>query len=120
MNVVNLIGRTTKDVEMKYFDNQKVRGRFTLALDRYMGKDKEKDTDYIDCECWGSTAETLAEFVRKGKQVGITGNLRQQRWQTDSGESRSKLVVLVDRITFVDGKKEGSNDKPEDKPEGGW
>ena len=97
MNVVSLIGRMTADPELKQTANGKTVLRFTLAVKRSYG-DK---TDFIRCEAWNKTAETMAKFLKKGDPVAITGS-----WQVDSmvgtdGKTNYYNTCSVDRFYFV-------------------
>lgn len=97
MNVVSLIGRMTADPELKQTANGKSVIRFTLAVKRSFG-DK---TDFIRCEAWNKTAETMAKFLKKGDPVAITGS-----WQVDSmvgtdGKTTYYNTCSVDRFYFV-------------------
>lgn len=97
MNVVSLIGRMTAEPELKQTANGKTVLRFTLAVKRSYG-DK---TDFIRCEAWNKTAETMAKFLKKGDPVAITGS-----WQVDSmvgadGKTTYYNTCSVDRFYFV-------------------
>lgn len=97
MNVVSLIGRMTADPELKQTANGKSVIRFTLAVKRSYG-DK---TDFIRCEAWNKTAETMAKFLKKGDPVALTGS-----WQVDSmvgadGKTNYYNTCSVDRFYFV-------------------
>ena len=97
MNVVSLIGRMTAEPELKQTANGKTVLRFTLAVKRSYG-DK---TDFIRCDAWTKTAETMAKFLKKGDPVAITGS-----WQVDSiagadGKTTYYNTCSVDRFYFV-------------------
>ena len=79
--------------------NDKELASFTIAVD-----DRGDYTNFIDCTAWGKTAETIANHFAKGKQIGVSGRLRQDRWEKD-GQKRSKVGVVVENFTFC-GKKE--------------
>ena len=113
MNNVSLIGRTTDDIELRTTTNNKSVCRFTLAVPRKFKKD---ETDFIECEAWGKTAETLATYVHKGQQVGLIGNLHFEKWEKD-GRKYSKLIVSVDDITFIVNEKKPSQTEPQAKRE---
>lgn len=99
MNQVALVGRTTTDIELRSTMNGKHVTSFTLAVSR----DKD-NTDFITCNAWEKTAEVLAQYTHKGSQIGIEGSLQQRKWQTQSGENRYALEVLVRRIQLLDPK----------------
>ena len=99
MNSVNLIGRMVADPSFQVV-NDKELTKFVLAVDS-----RGDQAHFIDCTCWGKTAELVANHFVKGKQIGVTGELRQERWENKDGAKRSKLTVNVNNVTFV-GKKE--------------
>lgn len=109
MNYVSLIGRTTEDIELKTTTSGKSVVNFIIAVPRQFKKD---ETDFIECEAWGKTAELLATYVHKGHQVGLFGNLQQEKWEKD-GQKRSKLVVSVQDITFIVNEKKPSQNEPQ-------
>lgn len=113
MNSVSLIGRTTEDIELRTTTNGKSVVGFTLAIPRKFKKD---ETDFIECEAWGKTAELLSTYVHKGQQVGLFGNLQQEKWEKD-GKKYSKLIVSVQDITFIVNEKKTSQDEPQAKRE---
>jgi len=103
MNCVTLIGRLTKDPEIRYgATSQTAVARFTVAIDR--GKDKNgesKGTDFPSVVCFGKTAELVEKYIGKGRLVGIQGSI-----QTGSYEKEGRKVytteVLADRVEFLD------------------
>lgn len=104
INSVNLVGRVGRDPEVKYFETGKVVAKFSLAVNRRSG---DKKTDWFDLELWDKTAETAANYVKKGSLIGIDAELKFERW-TDktTGEPRSKPVLRVDRLELLGSKKE--------------
>ena len=104
MNTVNLLGRTTRDIELRYTQSGKAVGNLSIAVQR---KFKKEEVDFFECTAWGKTAEIIAKYVRKGDQIGITGTLRQETFEKD-GQKRSKVVVIVDSFDFIGGKKQGT------------
>ncbi len=105
INVVVLVGRLTRECELKYTNSGTAVARFSLASNRRKrtGDNKwEDEVSYIDCVLWGKQAETLNPFLEKGRQVCIAGELRQNRWEQD-GQSRSKIEVVVNNIELTSG-----------------
>lgn len=99
VNSINLIGRLTDEPEFKA-DVGKGLTTFTIAID-----DRYSDyTSFIDCQSWGKTAENIANHFHKGKQIGVTGRIKQDRWEKE-GQKCSKVVVVVENFTFC-GKKD--------------
>ena len=97
MNSVALIGRLGKDPEMQYTPEGKAVTRFSIAVNRF-GRD---DPDWFDCVCFDRVAETVAEHMTKGQQVGVSGRLQQDKWQTDGGENRSRIMVIAVQVDFL-------------------
>lgn len=123
MNSTQLLGRLTKDPELKYGASGTAFCKFTLAVNRAYKKD---EVDFISCTAFGKAAETIAEYVRKGDQFAVTGRIQVDTYESN-GEKRYSTGVMVDGFTFISKTKgEGnsnagsSNSKPKDeKPAGG-
>ena len=101
MNSVNLTGRLTADPN---FSVVKEKGlcKFSIAVNDRFNKD---NADFIDCVAWGKTAELIADHFHKGKEIGLTGRLKQERWETDEGKKRSRVTVICETFDFI-GKKD--------------
>ena len=120
LNQLVVIGRLTKDPELKYGASGTAYCKFTLAVNRMK---KDDPADFIFCSAFGKTAELIAEYVKKGHQLGVQGRLQQDTYEKD-GEKISKTGVTVDKIEFLEGKKEnetptnttGKNGKYDNKP----
>lgn len=110
-NLVILTGRLTKDPELKYGASGTAYCKFTLAVNRMK---KEDGADFIFCSAFGKTAELIAEYVKKGHQLGVQGRLQQDTYEKD-GEKISKTGVTVDKIEFLEGKKEEETTTSEPK-----
>ena len=107
MNKIILIGRLTRDPELKYINSGKAVANFTLAVDRpYTSKDGEKETDFIICQAWGSTAENLANYMTKGRQVAVDGRLQVRSYEKD-GKRQWISEVVADRVEFLGAKNDG-------------
>ncbi len=106
-NKVILMGNLTRDVELKNVGNDQSVAKFGLAVNRRFkdskGEQKE-ETTFVDCECWGKTAQTIAKNFTKGKPIHIDGRLKLDQWQDKDGGNRSKLMVVVNDFTFVGNK----------------
>ncbi len=116
VNKVILIGNLTRDPEKRYTPNGTAMARFGLAMNRKyrQGEDWKEDVTFVDIVVWGKQAESASRYLAKGRQVCIEGWLSLSRWVTDSGENRSKLEVVTERVTFLGGGK--SNQEPESDP----
>ena len=100
-NLVILTGRLTKDPELKYGASGTAYCRFTLAVNRMK---KDDPADFIFCSAFGKTAELIAEYVKKGHQLGVQGRLQQDTYEKD-GEKVRKTGVTVDKIEFLESNK---------------
>ena len=109
MNSVVLIGRTTKDIELRYSQNGNMAiARFSLAVDRMS---KDKGTDFISCIAFGKTAELLEKYVSKGRKIAIQGHIQTGSYEKD-GHKVYTTDVIVDRMDFCESK-QGNESKPD-------
>ena len=115
MNNVNLIGRIATEIELRYTPDGTAVCDFVVAVDNYGDK-----TSFIDVTCWRKLAENVAEYMEKGRQVGITGEIVQDRWQDDNGNNRSKIKIQARNVKFLSGGQSGnqqSNDSQQESVE---
>ena len=98
MNSVNLVGRLAKDVDLKYTANGKAVANFSIAVERTYKKD---EVDFFEVTIWGKSAEHCANHIAKGRLVGITGELRQDKWEKE-GKNYSKVKVNANNVKFLD------------------
>jgi len=101
-----LVGRLTRDPEIRYLESGSPVCNFTLASNRSYGKGEEKKEEslFLDVVVWGSQGELMASSLVKGSSVLVDGRLQQQRWETDAGENRSKIVLVANSVQFLDKK----------------
>lgn len=111
LNKIVLMGRLTRDPEIRHTQSQTPVASFTLAVDRdYSGKDgAEKQTDFIDCVAWRSTAEFASKYFSKGRMAAVSGRLQIRDWQDKDGNKRRSAEVIVDSMYFGDSKKDGQS-----------
>ena len=103
MNTVILIGRLTKDPEIRVISQSETTvANFTLAVDRPMAK--EKTADFIRIVCFGKTAELCERFLEKGRQVAVQGRIQTGSYKTQSGETRYTTEVVAERVEFLGSK----------------
>ena len=100
-NLVILTGRLTKEPELKHGASGTAYCKFTLAVNRMK---KDDPADFIFCSAFGKTAELIAEYVKKGNNLGVQGRLQQDTYEKD-GEKISKTGVTVDKIEFLENNK---------------
>lgn len=114
MNNVVLIGRLTKDPEIRYIpESQNAVATFTLAVDRPFSK--EKQADFIRIVVFGKQAENCERFLTKGRLVGVQGRIQTGSYKTQTGETRYTTDVVADRVEFL-----GSKDGGSGAPAGGY
>jgi single-strand DNA-binding protein len=113
MNNINIIGNLTKDVELKYTQNNKAITTVTLAVNEGYG-DSQK-TYFIDVQVWEKLAENIAKYCGKGSKIAVSGKLIQQSWEYD-GKKQSKVLIQANNVSYLDSKKEGQAPK-EDMPQ---
>lgn len=97
MNNINLMGRLTKDPQLKQ-NNISTYTHITLAVKRPFSKDK---TDFIDCVAFGRTAETITNYVKKGDLIGITGILQTSTYNDDMGNNKKSINVAINNMYFT-------------------
>lgn len=111
VNNVVLIGRLTKDPELRYIPNSGTAvATFSIAIDRdYKKQDGSKDTDFIPIEVMGKAAEFCANYISKGRLVAIQGSIRVDRYQTQSGENRTFTKISARNVNALDYKNSQQN-----------
>jgi single-strand DNA-binding protein len=104
LNHVVLIGRLTRDAELKYTANGQAVCKFSIAVNRRRknGDQWEDEANFFDIVVWGRQGESLAQYLVKGKMVGVDGELRQDRWQQD-GQNRSKVEIVANYLQLLGG-----------------
>lgn len=98
MNNVNLIGRSTRDIEVKYSSSGKAFCNFNLAVQRE--QDRE-ECDFISCVAFGKLAEILGRYITKGKQIALVGSIRTNSYKDKEGNTKYSTDVIVDKIDFI-------------------
>ena len=108
MNKVILIGRMTKDAEVRYSQTTAV-ARFTLAVDRRFKKDEEQTADFINCIAFGKTAEFTEKYGKKGTKFALEGRIQTGSYKNKDGQTVYTTDIVVENIEFAESK--SSNDK---------
>ena len=108
LNHITIMGRLTRDPEMRRTGSGIACTSFTLAVDRdYSGKDGgEKETDFIDCVAWRSTAEFVDKHFTKGRMAVVSGRLQIRKWTDKDGNKRRAAEINADNVYFGDSKKD--------------
>ena len=95
MNNVNLIGRIANEINLRYTPDGAAVCDFVMAVDNYGDK-----TSFVDVTCWRKLAENVAEYMEKGRQIGVSGELVQDKWEKD-GQKRSKIKINARNVKFL-------------------
>ena len=111
LNHITLMGRLTRDPELRYTGTGTPVASLTIAVDRdFANKENgEKQTDFIDIVAWRNTAEFVSKFFTKGSMAVISGRLQIRDWNDKDGNKRRSAEILADNVYFGEGKKDGNS-----------
>lgn len=122
LNRVCVVGRLTRDPEVKHTSGGQTLCKFSLANGRKYTSNGERreETSFFDCTIWGKGAEIFAQYTRKGSQVAVDGRLSQRTWEDSEGKKRSAVEIVVNDFQFLGGKKAegapvGAGEYPDDE-----
>jgi len=101
INNVTLVGRLTNDPLLKYLPSGTAALEFSIANNYYVSSKESNEVSYFDIVLFGKTAESLSKFLVKGKQVGVSGTLRQDRWQDKEGSPRSRVRINAQSVQLL-------------------
>ncbi|MDR0472341.1 MAG: single-stranded DNA-binding protein [Treponema sp.] len=118
VNHVVLIGRLTRDAELKYTASGKAVSKFSIAVNkqRKVNDKWENSANFFEVNLWGQLGESLDRYLKKGKQVAITGELNQERWEDNNGYSKSKVTVTVATVQLLGGASGSESGAGENNP----
>ncbi len=108
MNRIMLLGRLTKDPEIRYTPSGACVAQFTLAVDRPYTKDGSREADFIPCVTWGKTSETIGNYVHKGQRLLVEGRLQIRSYDAKDGSKRWVTEVIVNHAEFIERKEQTS------------
>lgn len=108
MNFVVLVGRTTKDPEVRYTQSGKAVATFTLAVDRRFKQDGQPQADFIPCVAWGKTAEVAGKYLLKGNRCCVEGRIQTRSYEAQDGSKRYVTEIVIDQLEFLESKKKDS------------
>lgn len=112
MNKVQLLGRLTKDPEIRYTQtNNTAVASFSLAVNRRFGKEgEERQADFFDVTAFGKTAEFIQKYMNtKGQQIAVIGRLQNRSWEDDQGQKHYATDVIAEEVYFADSKRQQQN-----------
>ena len=111
LNHITIMGRLTRDPELRRTGSGIAVASFTVAVDRdFGGRDGgEKETDFIDCVAWRQTGEFVSKYFTKGRMAVVSGRLQIRNWTDKEGNKRRTAEIVADNVYFGDSKREGDN-----------
>ena len=109
LNHITIMGRLTKDVELRRTSTGTAVASFTLAVERDYGQDGQKETDFIDCVAWGKTGEFAQKWFSKGKMAAVSGRLQIRSWTDKNENKRKSAEVNVELMYFADTKNDAGS-----------
>ncbi len=107
MNKVILMGRLTRDVEMRQTPNGVSLARFSLAVNRrFAGRDAQQQADFINCVAWRQTGEFISRYFQKGSMIAVVGSIQSRSWDGQDGKKQYATEVVVDEAYFTGSRSE--------------
>lgn len=107
INRVVLVGRLARDPDLRYTPNGNAVVNFTLAVNRtFKNSNGEQEADFINCQAWRTTAENVAQYLRKGSLAGIDGRIQTRSYENDEGRRVYVTEVVADSVQFLEPKKQ--------------
>lgn len=120
LNSVLIEGNLTKDPELAYTPKGTPVCRFSIATNRFYKQEEEyqKEVSYFDVTVWAKQAEVCSEYLNKGRGVRVVGRLKQDRWQNQEGDNRSKVLIVAEHVEFRPMKKSAEEAEENQDPAG--
>ena len=113
LNVCIIMGRLTRDPELRRTNSGKPVVSFTVAVDRdFAPEGQEKETDFIDCVAWNGTAEFVDKYFKKGSMIVVNGRLQLRKWTDKDGNKRTSAEILASNVYFGESKKSQEGTAP--------
>lgn len=105
LNIAALMGRLTKDPELRHTPSNVAVTTFTLAVNRsYVKQGAERETDFIDVVAWRNTAEFICRYFKKGQMMAVEGSIQTRSFTDKEGKNRKAFEILADNVYFTEGK----------------
>ena len=116
-NHFSVIGRFVKDPELRQFDSGTSLTMFSIACGRGQDRDKKDlGADFLDCKAWGKLADIICNYGRKGGQVYVEGRVVQDRWTSQDGESKQRMILEVRQMTLLGRRRDSEGDSDSQTP----
>ena len=106
MNLVTLVGRLARDMELRSTNTGKAVGNFSVAVDRRFKKDGQPTADFFNVVAWGKQAELIDQYLSKGDRIALSGRLQTREYQAKDGSNRYITEVVLESFDFINNKKE--------------
>lgn len=125
MNNVNILGRLTRDPEVRYTANtQMANARFVVAVNRKLSKEKRQEAenngyptaDFISCMAWGKTAENIGNYFKKGQRIAVSGHIQTGSYENQQGQRIYTTDVVVDSFDFIESNKDNNTNQGYSNP----
>ena len=115
VNCAILMGRLTKDPELRTTQNGTSVTSFTVAVDReYVRQGEERQTDFINVVAWRQTAEFVSRYFKKGSMIAVQGSIQMRNYEDRNGNKRTAVEIIADKVSFCGSKAESGNSAPVD------
>lgn len=119
INNVVLVGRLTKDVELRYTPQNQATATFSLAVSRsFKNANGERETDFINCVIWRQQAENMANFTHKGSLIGITGRIQTRNYENQQGQRVYVTEVVADSFQLLESRSQGQQQQQQGQYQG--
>lgn len=113
LNKITIMGRLTRDPELRYTQNNTPVASFTIACERdFADSNGKKQINFIDCVAWKNTAEFVSKYFRKGSMAVAAGRLQIREWMDKEGQKHKSAEIMLDNIYFGERKSESGDPKP--------
>lgn len=106
LNHITIMGRITKDIELRRTPAGVAVASFTIACDRDFGQNGQKETDFVDIVAWRGTGEFVERNFSKGKMIVVSGRLQIRKWEDKNGNKRNSAEIVAENVYFGDTKKD--------------
>lgn len=117
MNNVQLVGRLTRDPEVRYTDGGSTVARFNVAVDRRFRKEGQQEADFISCVAFGKTAEFMEKWFQKGMRIGLTGHIQTGSYTNQDNQKIYTTDVCAENVEFVESKNSSEGSQGASRPE---
>jgi len=109
LNRIVLIGRLTRDPELRYTPSGTAVASFSIANNRTyaVSGERKEEVSYFDCIAWSKLGEIITEYCKKGQKIAVEGRLQQRRWEDQDKNKKSKIELVIENFQFLSGKSSG-------------